>query len=258
MGNELYLEKDGTIGTIVINRADQRNAFSLDMFKQLPQLLAEAAEDSSIRVLILKGVDDRAFSAGADIKEFMDNRLSQQKAKNYNDYALKAIEQLYRFPKPTIALIRKLAIGGGLELAMSCDFRIASNDSRFGITAARLGIIYNLRSTKRLMNVIGPVKTKELLYTGKLIGAEEAKELGIIQQHHDGDDADKAAASFAQELAAASATAMHGNKKVIQAIIDGDQSENDEIASLILDSFESDDYKEGIAAFLEKRQANFT
>lgn len=257
MGNELYLEKDGTIGTIIIDRADQRNAFSLDMFKQLPKLLAEAAEDSSIRVLILKGVDNRAFSAGADIKEFMDNRLSQQKAKNYNDHALEAIEQLYRFPKPTIALIRKLAIGGGLELAMSCDFRIASSDSKFGITAARLGIIYNLRSTKRLMNVIGPVKTKELLYTGKLINAEEAKELGIVQQLHDGDEANKAAVDFAQELAAASASAMHGNKKVIQAIIDGDQSENDEIASLILDSFESDDYQEGIAAFLEKRPANF-
>ncbi|MDN7246333.1 enoyl-CoA hydratase/isomerase family protein [Planococcus shenhongbingii] len=258
MQNDLYLEKDGAIATLVINRADQRNAFSLDMFKQLPSLLTEAAEDSSIKVLILRGVDNRAFSAGADIKEFMDNRLSQQKAKNYNDHALAAIEQLYRFPKPTIALIRKLAIGGGLELAMSCDFRIASTDSKFGITAARLGIIYNLRSTKRLLNVIGPVKTKELLYTGKLIKAEEAEELGIVQQLHEGDAANEAAWSFAQELAAVSSTAMHGNKKVIQAIIDGAQSEDEQMASLILDSFESDDYKEGIQAFLEKRQPNFT
>ncbi|WP_033542941.1 enoyl-CoA hydratase/isomerase family protein [Planococcus sp. CAU13] len=258
MQKELYLEKDGAIATIVINRADQRNAFSLDMFKLLPSLLTEAADDPAVRVLIVKGVDDRAFSTGADIKEFMDNRLSQSKAKNYNDHALAAIEQLYRFPKPTIALIRKLAIGGGLELAMSCDFRIASSDSKFGITAARLGIIYNLRSTKRLMNVIGPVKTKELLYTGKLIKAEEAVELGIIQQLHEGDAANAAALDFAHELSTVSSTAMHGNKKVIQAIIDGTQSEDAEMAELILDSFESDDYKEGIQAFLEKREPNFT
>lgn len=258
MKNHLYLEKDGAIAELVINRADQRNAFSLDMFKLLPSLLADAAEDPSIKVLILRGVDAKAFSAGADIKEFMDNRLSQQKAKDYNDFALAAIEQLYRFPKPTIALIRKLAIGGGLELAMSCDFRFASTDSKFGITAARLGIIYNLRSTKRLMNVIGPVKTKELLYTGKLINAEEAKELGIVQQLHEGDAANAAALDFAQQLAASSATAMHGNKRVIQAIIDGAQSEDEQIAGLILDSFESDDYKEGIQAFLEKRQPKFT
>ncbi|RNF39106.1 enoyl-CoA hydratase/isomerase family protein [Planococcus salinus] len=258
MGNELYIEKNGPVATLVIDRAEQRNAFSLEMFQKLPELLEEVAADPTLRVLVVRGVDDRAFSAGADIKEFLGNRLSQEKAKNYNDHALQAVEKLYRFPKPTIALIRKLAIGGGLELAMACDFRFASRNSKFGITAARLGIIYNLTSTKRLMNVIGPVKAKELLYTGKLIDAQEAKEIGIIQELYEGDAANEAAYQFAGELAATSATALRGNKKVIQAIIDGDQSENEEIASMILDSFESDDYKEGIQAFMEKRQPNFT
>lgn len=257
MANELYLEKDGAVATIVINRADQRNAFSLEMFKQLPVLLDEVEQDTEIRTLVLKGVDDRAFSAGADIKEFLDNRIAKDKAREYNDYALAAADRLYRFPKPTIALIRKLAIGGGLEIAMSCDFRFASSDSRFGITAARLGIIYNLASTKRLLSVIGPIKTKELLYTGKLIDAEKAKEIGILQHIGEGDETDVAAYTYAKELAQVSATALRGNKQVIQAVVDGANEETEHLAEVILASFESEDYKEGIQAFLDKRPPNF-
>ena len=150
------------------------------MFKQLGELLTELEKDSKVKLLILKGVDETAFSSGADITEFLENRFSAQKAKDYNDATLESIEKLYRFPKPTIALIKTLAIGGGLELANSCDFRFASSGSKLGITAANIGIIYNLVSTKRLVNLIGPTKAKELLYTAKLITAEEGKEIGLV------------------------------------------------------------------------------
>ena len=258
MSNNLYVEKSGAIATLIINRAEKKNSFSLAMFKQLGELLDELESDQQIKVLIVKGVDETAFSAGADISEFLENRFSAQKAKDYNDATLESIEKLYRFPKPTIALIKTLAIGGGLELANSCDFRFATADSKLGITAANIGIIYNLTSTKRLVNLIGPSKAKELLYTAKLIRAEEGKEIGLIDYVYTMEEIEEKCLEFAGQIIRKSSVANNGIKQVIQSIIDGENAETKEIEQLILDSFSSEDYKEGIAAFLEKRKPNFS
>ncbi|MEK3977644.1 enoyl-CoA hydratase-related protein [Psychrobacillus sp. FSL K6-2836] len=258
MTNLLYVERNGSIATLVFNRADKKNSFSLAMFKQLGELLSELEKDQQVKLLILKGADETAFSSGADITEFLENRFSSQKAKDYNDATLESIEKLYRFPKPTIALIKTLAIGGGLELANSCDFRFASSGSKLGITAANIGIIYNLVSTKRLVNLIGTTKAKELLYTAKLITAEEGQEIGLIDYIYPMEDLEKKCLEFANKIIRKSSVANNGIKQVIQAIIDGDNEETKEIEELILESFSSDDYKEGIQAFLEKRKPNFS
>ncbi|WP_277585352.1 enoyl-CoA hydratase/isomerase family protein [Psychrobacillus antarcticus] len=258
MTNLLYVERCGSIATLVFNRADKKNSFSLAMFKQLGELLSELEKDSQVKLLILKGADETAFSSGADITEFLENRFSAQKAKDYNDATLESIEKLYRFPKPTIALIKTLAIGGGLELANSCDFRFASSGSKLGITAANIGIIYNLVSTKRLVNLIGPTKAKELLYTAQLITAEEGKEIGLIDFIYPMEELEEKCLEFASQIIRKSSVANNGIKQVIQAIIDGDNEETKEIEELILASFSSDDYKEGIQAFLEKRKPNFS
>lgn len=257
MTNLLYVERSESIATVVFNRSDKKNSFSLAMFKQLGELLTELEKDSKVKLLILKGVDETAFSSGADITEFLENRFSAQKAKDYNDATLESIEKLYRFPKPTIALIKTLAIGGGLELANSCDFRFASSGSKLGITAANIGIIYNLVSTKRLLNLIGPTKAKELLYTAKLITAEEGKEIGLVDYIYPLGEIEEKCLEFARQIIRKSSVANNGIKQVIQAIIDGDNEETEEIEKLILESFSSDDYKEGIEAFLEKRKPNF-
>ncbi|MEK5146973.1 enoyl-CoA hydratase-related protein [Psychrobacillus sp. FSL K6-4615] len=258
MTNLLYVERSESIATVVFNRSDKKNSFSLAMFKQLGELLTELEKDSKVKLLILKGVDETAFSSGADITEFLENRFSAQKAKDYNDATLESIEKLYRFPKPTIALIKTLAIGGGLELANSCDFRFASSGSKLGITAANIGIIYNLVSTKRLVNLIGPTKAKELLYTAKLITAEEGKEIGLVDYIYPLGEIEEKCLEFARQIIRKSSVANNGIKQVIQAIIDGDNEETEEIEKLILESFSSDDYKEGIEAFLEKRKPNFS
>lgn len=258
MTNLLYVERNGSIATLVFNRADKKNSFSLAMFKKLGELLNELEKDSQVKLLILKGADETAFSSGADITEFLENRFSAQNAKDYNDATLESIEKLYRFPKPTIALIKTLAIGGGLELANSCDFRFASSGSKLGITAASIGIIYNLVSTKRLVNLIGPTKAKELLYTAKLITAEEGKEIGLIDYIYSMEDLEEKCLEFADQIIRKSSVANNGIKQVIQAIIDGDNEETKEIEKLILESFSSNDYKEGIQAFLEKRKPNFS
>jgi len=257
MTNEVFSTTDGAIATIVFDRPAKKNSFSLAMFKKLYDVLDELEKAPSVKVLIVRGVDETAFSSGADISEFLDARFETDKAKQYNDEALRAIDKLYRFPRPTIALIRKLAIGGGLELANSCDFRFASTDSKLGITAANVGIVYNLSSTKRLYNLVGSSKAKELLYTAKLISAEEAVSIGLINETYSPEQIDEEVNSFAQLLISKSSVANAGIKKVIQAIVDGENEENEELSEMILDSFSSDDYKEGIDAFLNKRKPNF-
>ncbi|MEC5423850.1 enoyl-CoA hydratase-related protein [Virgibacillus sp. C22-A2] len=258
MSNELYIKRDGAIATLIFNRPEKKNSFNLAMYHHLSTLMDELEQDSSIKVLIVRGVDETAFSAGADISEFLEVRFHAEKAKEYNDIALGAIEKLYRFSKPTIALIRKLAIGGGLEFANSCDFRFASTGSKLGITAANVGIIYNLTSTKRLYNLIGPSKTKELLYTAKLISAEEGRDIGLIDYVYAGDEIEKACLDFATKIIEKSSVSNIGIKQVIQAIVDGANEEDEQIRNVILDSFSSDDYQEGIQAFLEKRKPNFS
>lgn len=257
MAEQLYIERDGAIASIIINRPEKKNSFSLAMFQRLEDLLDELKEDASVKLLILRGVDDTAFSAGADISEFLEVRFHAQKAKAYNDYALGAIEKLYRFPRPTIALIQTLAIGGGLELANSCDFRFATAGSRVGITSANIGIVYNLSSTKRLYNLIGPSKTKELIYTAKLITAEEGQEIGLIDYVCSPEDIEAEVQAFAERILAKSPVANSGIKQVIQSIVDGHNEETEEISQMILESYSSADYVEGIQAFLEKRKPNF-
>lgn len=257
MSNELYIEREGAIASIVINRPEKKNCFSLTMFQRLEELLDELKNDNSVKLLVVRGVDETAFSAGADITEFLEVRLHAEKAKAYNDFALGAIEKLYRFPRPTIALIQSLAIGGGLELANACDFRFATAGSRVGITSANIGIVYNLSSTKRLYNLIGPSKTKELLYSAKLITAEEGKKIGLIDYVYPQEEIEKEVFAFAKQILTKSSVANSGIKQVIQAIVDGENAETETISNVILESYSSDDYMEGIQAFIEKRKPNF-
>lgn len=258
MSNELYVEKNDAIAEIIINRPEKKNSFTLAMFQELERILDELKEDLAVKLLIIKGVDQTAFSAGADISEFLEVRMYAEKAKAYNDFALDAIEKLYRFPRPTLALIQTLAIGGGLELANACDFRFAAPGSKLGITSANIGIVYNLSSTKRLYNLVGPAKTKELLYTAKLITAEEGNKIGLIDKVHPAEKLEEKGRAFAEQILKKSPVANAGIKQVIQSIIDGENEETEELEKIILDSYSSEDYKEGIQAFLEKRKPHFS
>ncbi|OQM45936.1 enoyl-CoA hydratase [Anoxybacillus sp. UARK-01] len=257
MTDELYVQKQGKIAVLVINRPQKKNAFTLAMFQKLKAILDELETDQEIRVLIIRGVDETAFSAGADIHEFLEIRFSEEKAKKYNDVALAAVEKLYRFSRPTIALIQGLAIGGGLELANACDFRFATENSQLGITAANIGIVYNLTSTKRLYHLVGPAKTKELLYTAKRISALEGKAIGLVDYLYPNEEIEEKCLQFAEQIITKSSVSIIGMKKVIQAIMDGEHEESEEISEMILSSYSSDDYKEGIQAFIEKRNSRF-
>jgi len=255
--NEIYIEKNGYIATLVINRPEKRNSLSREMFQAIVNELHHLSSDPSIKLLIVRGVNEVAFSSGADISEFLDIRYAADNAKAYNDLALRAIDALYKFQHPTIAMIQGLAIGGGLELANACDFRMATPKSKLGITAANIGIVYNLESTKRLINIVGVAKAKEILYTANILTAEEGKSIGLITALHEPEDIENATLQFAEHLLSKSSVANAGIKKIIQAFVDGENKENDVLAQIILDSFSSDDYNEGIQAFLNKRKPIF-
>lgn len=257
MKQPIYLEINGQIANIILNRPEKKNAISLEMFDQLGKIVDEIQQQENIKLVIVQGVNEKAFSAGADITEFLEVRFQPEEAKRYNDTALEAIDKLYRLPLPTIALIRTLAIGGGLELANACDFRFATSGAKLGITSANIGIVYNLASTKRLCQLVGYPKAKELLYSAKLIDAEEGLEIGLIDQVHPAAEIEAACDAFANTILKKSGVANTGIKQVIQAIIDGEKEESNDIAALILDSYQSEDYKEGIDAFLEKRTPQF-
>jgi enoyl-CoA hydratase len=254
----LFVEKEGAVATIVLNRPEKRNALNLEMWGTLSTLLQQLEEDRETKVVVIRGVDDTAFSAGADISEFVSNRFSPEQAKRYNDQSMGAVDRLHRFPKPTIAMIQKYAVGGGLDIALSCDFRFSSEDGVFAITPAKLGIVYNLTSTKRLVDLVGPSRTKEILYTARSLDAHEAYRIGLVDRIYSQDEIVGQTYAFARLLTERSQVSIRGTKKMVQAILDGHIEESPELAQMVLESFHSEDYREGVQAFLEKRKPRFS
>ncbi|MDF2683468.1 MAG: putative enoyl-CoA hydratase echA8 [Brevibacillus sp.] len=253
----LYVEKQGAIATIFLNRPSKRNALNLEMWVTLSRLLGELETDEQTKVVVIRGVDETAFAAGADISEFLSNRSSAQKAKEYNDLSMESVDRLHRFSKPTIAMIQKYAVGGGLDIALSCDFRFSAEDGIFAITPSKLGIVYNLTSTKRLVDLIGPSKTKEILFTARTLDVNEAYRIGLIDRIYNSGEIVSKTYEFAALIAERSQVSVRGAKQMVQAILTGHTEENEEIATLVLQTFDSDDYKEGVQAFLEKRKPKF-
>lgn len=248
----LRLEKDGPIGRLLIDRAEKRNAFTQAMWGQLTDLLAEAAADEAIRVIILQSASGGVFCAGADITELIagkDNaewRAANQSAINTAQYALA------RAPKPTIAFVDGDCVGGGCGLALACDMRIATPRARFGITPSNLGLVYPLHDTKLLVDLVGPGQAKRLLFSAQLIGAEEAQRIGMIEEIGDSADA------LAHLIASKSAHSVREVKGFVRRILDGQAEDDAEALRIFADAFTRPDFVEGTTAFTEKRKPMFS
>ncbi len=247
----LSLSFDGPLARLRIDRADKRNAFTQAMWEALPSLVAKAMTDSQVRVLILESATPGMFCAGADIGELLDHsgdplwRAANQAAINT------AQHELTRAPKPTIAFVDGDCIGGGCGLAIACDLRVASPRARFGITPAKLGLVYPLHDTKLLVDLVGPAQAKRILLTGQLIGAEDARRIGLI------DEIDDAPDLLAQAIAAASPHSTRAAKAMIRRVLDGQTDDDDETRAIFAKAFELPDFNEGVRAFLEKRPPRF-
>ncbi len=174
MSDHLIVQKSGPIATLLLDRAEKRNPISYAMWSALPSLLDDVANDDAIKVLVVRGAGDVAFSAGADIGEFERYRADSAGARIYNEATHVAERAMTGFPKPAIAMIHGFCIGGGAELALGCDFRFADTNARFGITPARLGIVYSLTATRQLTDLAGPAVARHILFSGLHLDAQRA------------------------------------------------------------------------------------
>jgi enoyl-CoA hydratase/carnithine racemase len=245
------LEKDGATAHLLIDRADKRNAFDMAMWTALPRLLAHAAEDPELRLLVLRAAEPGAFCAGADIAELLANKDDPQWRAANQSAINRAQFELTRFPLPTIAFIDGDCIGGGCGLALACDLRVATTRARFGITPAKLGLVYPLQDVKLLTDLVGPGQAKRLLFTGSLIEAEEALRIGLVEA------LSEEIAMFAEPILAASPSSTRSIKGFIRRVLDGQVSDDAETLSIFAQAFTGPDFFEGTSAFVEKRKAEF-
>jgi len=254
----IYLEKDGAIGWLVLNQPDRRNALSRAMWEAMPDLLREAQDDAAIRVLVVRGVDEKAFAAGADISEFEKVHASPETSQAYNRIVQEAERGLSRFPKPTIAMIQGPCVGGGCGIAVACDLRFADETARFGIPPAKLGLVYSLHDTKLVVDKIGPARAMDMLYTGRLVKADEALRIGLIDRVFSPDAVEEETRNYCEALAEVSQFSVRATKKIVRMILDGVAEDTTETLEMFDDAFRGEDYREGRSAFMEKRKAKFT
>lgn len=247
----LRLERAGRVAHLLIDRAAKRNAITQAMWEALPVLLGEAMADDAVRVLILRAAEPGAFSAGADIAEFATGvRDPARRAANQAAIA-RAQFELARAPKPVIAHIEGDCVGGGCGLALACDLRTASAGARFGITPAKLGLVYSLHDTKLLIDLVGPAQAKRILFTAALIDAVEAHRIGLV------DLLDTDPVELAETIADHSAHSVRQSKAMVRRILDGQAHDDAVTGALFADAFTLPDFDEGVAAFLAKRRPVF-
>lgn len=255
--NDIFIEKQGAIATMFLNRPEKRNALNLNMWKLIPIRLKELEEDKEVKVLIIRGRDDTAFAAGADIGEFQTLRMNPENARDYDYHVEEAETSLNQFSKPIIAMIQNFCIGGGCEIALACDLRFTSENGIFGITPSKLGLIYGVSATKNLVDTVGPSKAKDILFSGRFLNATEAYHIGLVDQVFPDDDIIEKTYEYARLVANRAQKTVKGSKKVVRYLLEDSSIQLNDIYSMMNDAIQSNDYKEGISAFLEKRKPNF-
>lgn len=255
--DELLVTGRGAVTTLVLNRPAKRNAITLGMWKTLPGVLQELASDPELRVLVVRGAGEDAFASGADISEFRRVRSDVDAARTYSRTVEVADRALAAFPRPTIAMIHGFCVGGGLEVALACDLRFASRASRFGITAARLGIIYGFTSTRRLASIVGPSHARDLLLSGRLVGGAEAHAMGLINMMCDPETLEAQTYEYADGLAQQAPLSQRGAKLMLQHLQGEGEMTDSDLTAFVEQAYESEDYREGVRAFLEKRRPRF-
>jgi enoyl-CoA hydratase/carnithine racemase len=254
----LLLTRDGAVATLTINRPQRLNALTYAMFVQFPELLEEAAAMHGIRALVLRGAGTRAFSAGADITEFETTRMTREQAAAYDAAIDAAEEAIASCPAPTLAAVHGHCYGGGCGLAIACDIRFAAAGARFAITPAKLGIVYPLHGTKRLVDLVGPSRAKIILMSGADYSAAQARAFGLVDEEFaDPAALDAAVLEFTALLAARSGVTQRAVKQTIARILDGTARDDGSHALLRESALDSPDYAEGIRAFLERRPPVF-
>lgn len=251
----LSLSTAGAVAVLTIDRPEKRNAMNFEMWSALPGLLEKVSADDSVRALVIRGTDH--FSAGADISEFSSLRSDPAGARRYGAAVHEGERSIATLGKPTIAAVTGVCVGGGCEIALACDIRIAAADARFGITPAKLGIVYSATSTKQLVDAVGPAWARQILFTGELVDAATALRIGLVNELHPSDAVVPRATALAETMASRAQVSVRGSKTIISRITEGVFDEDETVLALYEASVTSADYAEGVQAFLEKRPPRF-
>jgi len=246
-----------SVAVVTIDRRARRNALNLAAWRDLATSFRALATDKDLRLVILTGAAGH-FCAGADISEFPRVRADSASGAAYERTVEAAYAAIRALPQPSVAAIEGSCAGGGCAIALCCDFRVLRHGARFGIPAAKLGTIYTIGECSLLYSIVGLANAKRILYGGALLDAATAREMGFADALVDGDPVD-AAIEFAADMMANAPLAIAGMKAILDELARGDIEKcRPEIETLIRQGLDSEDYREGAAAFLEKRPARFT
>jgi enoyl-CoA hydratase/carnithine racemase len=256
---KMLAHKAAGVGTMTFNNPEKRNAVNFAMWKAAETILADFASDPEVRVVIVTGAGGKAFVSGADVSKFDDERSETEAVQRYNAATEAIYSGLHRFPKPTIAKIRGFCIGGGLGLAVSCDLRIATENSRFALPAAKLGLGYGFAPLKRLTEAVGVPFAKEIFFTARQFTADEAEIMGLVNRVLPSDEIDAYVADYAAAIASNAPLTIGTAKYVFQQVAkDPGERDIEGCAERVRQCFASRDYGEGRLAFMEKRKPAFT
>ena len=242
--------------TLTLNLPNKRNALNIAMWAAIPDLVAQAVADPDVKLLFVRGVGG-VFASGADISEMPTVYATSQAALENDSKIQGAMRAIEDCAKPVIALIEGPCVGGGCGIALACDLRIGAAGSRYGVTPAKLGLVYGAADTRRLVQAVGLSMAKDILFTGRLLGADEAYKIGLIDHLVDPSDLHRIAEEYAGNIAAASQFSIRNQKTILSMLRTG-ADDSPLSRALFSDSFEGADFKEGFAAFMEKRPAKFT
>ncbi|MDP6039098.1 MAG: enoyl-CoA hydratase [Candidatus Latescibacteria bacterium] len=258
MTEKVIVQKNNGVGSIILNQPEKHNAISYEMWQGIAEALGDFESDDEVRVIVLSGEGGRAFSAGADISQFEEKRGSADAVETYNAVMGQTSQKLTQISKPTLAKITGYCIGGGLATALNCDLRIASDDSQFGIPAAKLGLGYGYGGLKPLVSLVGPANAREILFTARRFTASEAYDMGLVNRVLSRDELDAFIDDYTETIAGNAPLTIKACKKIIAEITKNPDERDLDLCKQVNDAcFDSDDYKEGRTAFMEKRKPNF-
>ncbi len=255
--DKMMAEVEGPIGWMIFNKPERHNAVSLDMWEAIPDILDRFESDPAVRVIVLKGAGDRAFVSGADISQFESARASREANEQYDRISDRASRRLVECSKPVIAMIRGWCIGGGLAIAVCCDIRIATEGSKFGIPAARLGLGYGAPGVKKLMDIVGPSFTKEIFFTARHFSAVEAQGMGLLNRVVPDAELESYVRGYCATIGDNAPLTMRALKRTVGELVKGADGDLDAADAVTKACFDSQDFIEGRRAFMEKRRPVF-
>ncbi|MGH8634194.1 MAG: enoyl-CoA hydratase/isomerase family protein [Burkholderiales bacterium] len=256
MADPILVSRDGVIATVALNNPERLNALNQAMWAGLRAAMQRLSADDGLRCVVVRGAGDKAFAAGADIAEFATERADAKQAKSYGNLIHETMQAVARCRHPTVAMIRGACVGGGLEIATMCDLRVAGQSSRFGIPINRLGLTMAYGELMGLLALVGRAVALEILLEGRVFDAEEACRKGLVNRVVPDEKVEEEAYATARRIADGAPLVNRWHKQFIERLAVTAQLSPQEWDEGF-ECFDTEDYQEGVAAFLEKRKPGF-